>query len=159
MSGCEGTDPVCQIGDVALEHTLREAERIARTAGQAIRALRERGAVAEQLKNGVELVTEADLLSHRIIAEELERAFPGHILLSEEGVGAVDIASDRPLWVADPLDGTVGYANHHYQAAVSLALCVGGEVCCGVVYNPFADKWGLSSDTDVNYMVVAEEMV
>ena len=29
----------------------------------------------------------------------------------------------------------------------------------GVVYNPFADKWGLSSDTDVNYMVVAEEMV
>ena len=29
----------------------------------------------------------------------------------------------------------------------------------GVVFNPFADKWGLSSDTDVNYMVVAEEMV
>ena len=29
----------------------------------------------------------------------------------------------------------------------------------GVVYNPFADKWGLSSDTDVNYMVVAEGMV
>jgi 2-polyprenyl-6-hydroxyphenyl methylase / 3-demethylubiquinone-9 3-methyltransferase len=29
----------------------------------------------------------------------------------------------------------------------------------GVVYNPFADKWNLSSDLDVNYMVVAEEMV
>jgi 2-polyprenyl-6-hydroxyphenyl methylase/3-demethylubiquinone-9 3-methyltransferase len=29
----------------------------------------------------------------------------------------------------------------------------------GVVYSPFADKWSLSSDTDVNYMVVAEEMV
>ena len=28
----------------------------------------------------------------------------------------------------------------------------------GVVYNPFADKWGLSADMDVNYMVVAEEM-
>ena len=28
----------------------------------------------------------------------------------------------------------------------------------GVVYSPFSDKWGLSSDTDVNYMVVAEEM-
>jgi len=25
----------------------------------------------------------------------------------------------------------------------------------GVVYNPFADRWGLSGDTDVNYMVVA----
>ena len=28
----------------------------------------------------------------------------------------------------------------------------------GVVYNPLADKWSVSSDMDVNYMVVAEEM-
>ena len=26
----------------------------------------------------------------------------------------------------------------------------------GVIYNPFADRWQLSSDMDVNYMVVAE---
>jgi 2-polyprenyl-6-hydroxyphenyl methylase / 3-demethylubiquinone-9 3-methyltransferase len=29
----------------------------------------------------------------------------------------------------------------------------------GVVYSPFTDKWTISSDTDVNYMVIAEEMV
>jgi 2-polyprenyl-6-hydroxyphenyl methylase / 3-demethylubiquinone-9 3-methyltransferase len=29
----------------------------------------------------------------------------------------------------------------------------------GVVYSPFADRWSLSSDMDVNYMVVAEQMV
>jgi 2-polyprenyl-6-hydroxyphenyl methylase/3-demethylubiquinone-9 3-methyltransferase len=28
----------------------------------------------------------------------------------------------------------------------------------GVVYSPFTDRWGLSSDMDVNYMVVAEGM-
>jgi 2-polyprenyl-6-hydroxyphenyl methylase/3-demethylubiquinone-9 3-methyltransferase len=28
----------------------------------------------------------------------------------------------------------------------------------GVVYNPLADRWSLSSDMDVNYMVVAEEI-
>ena len=28
----------------------------------------------------------------------------------------------------------------------------------GVVYSPFADKWSLSSDMDVNYMVVAEPL-
>jgi len=26
----------------------------------------------------------------------------------------------------------------------------------GVVYNPFADRWQLSSDTDVNYMLVGQ---
>lgn len=29
----------------------------------------------------------------------------------------------------------------------------------GVVYSPFADRWSLSTDMDVNYMVVAEQMV
>jgi 2-polyprenyl-6-hydroxyphenyl methylase/3-demethylubiquinone-9 3-methyltransferase len=29
----------------------------------------------------------------------------------------------------------------------------------GVVYSPFADRWSLSSDMDVNYMVVAEQTV
>jgi 2-polyprenyl-6-hydroxyphenyl methylase/3-demethylubiquinone-9 3-methyltransferase len=29
----------------------------------------------------------------------------------------------------------------------------------GVVYSPFTDRWSLSSDMDVNYMVIAEEMV
>ena len=28
----------------------------------------------------------------------------------------------------------------------------------GVVYSPFTDRWSLSSDMDVNYMVVAEGM-
>ena len=29
----------------------------------------------------------------------------------------------------------------------------------GVVYSPFADRWSLSPDVDVNYMVIAEAMV
>ncbi len=29
----------------------------------------------------------------------------------------------------------------------------------GVVYNPLADRWGLSSDMDVNYMVIAETAI
>ena len=29
----------------------------------------------------------------------------------------------------------------------------------GVVYSPFFDRWSLASDSDVNYMVIAEEMV
>jgi 2-polyprenyl-6-hydroxyphenyl methylase/3-demethylubiquinone-9 3-methyltransferase len=28
----------------------------------------------------------------------------------------------------------------------------------GVTYNPLTDRWGLSSDMDVNYMVIAENI-
>jgi 2-polyprenyl-6-hydroxyphenyl methylase/3-demethylubiquinone-9 3-methyltransferase len=34
-------------------------------------------------------------------------------------------------------------------------LQITGET--GVIYNLLADRWQLSSDTDVNYMVVAEK--
>jgi len=27
----------------------------------------------------------------------------------------------------------------------------------GVIYNPFADRWQLAADMDVNYMIVAEK--
>jgi 2-polyprenyl-6-hydroxyphenyl methylase / 3-demethylubiquinone-9 3-methyltransferase len=41
------------------------------------------------------------------------------------------------------------------ELAFELAgLAVTGER--GVIYNPFADRWQLSSDMDVNYMLVAE---
>src|SRR5580692_11535698 len=40
-------------------------------------------------------------------------------------------------------------------ALVQAGLRVGGET--GVVYNPLADQWRLSSDMDVNYMLTAEK--
>ena len=40
------------------------------------------------------------------------------------------------------------------RAIESTGLNVTGER--GVIYNPFADRWQLSSDMDVNYMLVAE---
>ena len=42
--------------------------------------------------------------------------------------------------------------------AISPAASSPSPKQAGVVYSPFADKWSLSSDMDVNYMVVAEEM-
>jgi 2-polyprenyl-6-hydroxyphenyl methylase / 3-demethylubiquinone-9 3-methyltransferase len=43
---------------------------------------------------------------------------------------------------------------HELETAVENAgLRVSGER--GVLYNPFADRWQLSADTDVNYMLVA----
>lgn len=45
-----------------------------------------------------------------------------------------------PTWIIDPIDGTVGYANYHYQVAVSIAYAINYTVRHGVVYNPFLDE-------------------
>ena len=50
------------------------------------------------------------------------------------------ISIQEPTWIVDPIDGTVGYANDHYQVAVSIAFAVDNKVRVGVVYNPFLEE-------------------
>ncbi len=123
-----------------MESIRSEAIRIARLAGKRIQELRDRKQYHESLKDGYELVTTADLISNDLIKTELSRIFPDHHLLSEEDSEQKDLSIQKPTWIVDPIDGTVGYANNHYQVAVSIAFAVENKVQVGVVYNPFLDE-------------------
>lgn len=123
-----------------------EAIRIAQLAGVKIKELREHKQYSESLKYGYELVTTADLVSNELIKTEISRMFPNHNLLSEEDSEQKDLSIQEPTWIVDPIDGTVGYANDHYQVAVSIAFAVENKVRVGVVYNPFLDEMFYASD-------------
>ena len=103
-----------------MEQLLHNTIRIARLAGAKIKELRDKGALTEDMKGGVELVTNADLISNDIIKSEIHRLYPGHEFLSEEDTDRnYDI--EKPTWIIDPIDGTVNFANGHQMAAVSVA--------------------------------------
>lgn len=91
-------------------------------------------------KGTVDLVTDADKASERLIASRIRERFPEHRLLGEEGSrGAQD--PDAPFgWVVDPLDGTTNFAHHYPQYAVSLGLEFRGDPILGVVYDPSRDE-------------------
>lgn len=122
-----------------MDTKLQETMRIARLAGARVKKLRDENQLTEDVKYGVELVTNADLIANDMIKEEILKLFPGHAILSEEDTDrASDI--DKPTWIIDPIDGTVNYANGHQMAAVSIAYAEKGAVRLGVVYNPFMDE-------------------
>lgn len=123
-----------------MEKILSEAIRVAKIAGQKIKELRENSGYKEYIKNGHELVTTADLISDNIIKTELSKAFPEHKFISEESNIENSFIIKEPTWIIDPIDGTVGYANDHYQVAISIAFAVNNEVEVGVVHNPFLDE-------------------
>ncbi|MBL4938542.1 inositol monophosphatase [Clostridium sp. YIM B02515] len=123
-----------------MEKILSEATRVARLAGKRIKELRENSGYKEYLKNGHELVTTADLISEDIIKTELSKAFPEHKFISEESDTENSFMIKEPTWIIDPIDGTVGYANDHYQVAISIAFAVNNEVEVGVVHNPFLNE-------------------
>jgi myo-inositol-1(or 4)-monophosphatase len=89
-------------------------------------------------KSEKDVVTEADHRSEEAILEIIGKAFPADAFLAEESGESGRIA-DR-LWVIDPLDGTVNYANGIPFFAVSIGLCIDGEPSLGVVLDPTRDE-------------------
>ncbi|KKO06940.1 inositol monophosphatase family protein [Pseudohongiella sp.] len=129
---------------VAPSEVLAFSEKIAREAGALMLAELRRGdGPAEHFKHaGQELVTEADIKADNLICDAIRARFPGHQILAEES--APDLSqlsqSTGPLWVIDPIDGTVNYAHGHQHSAVSIAWLVDGVLQTGVVYNPYNDE-------------------
>lgn len=91
-------------------------------------------------KGIVDLVTDADLASERLIAGRIEAAFPGDQLLAEEGTAVAVGEHGGRRWIVDPLDGTTNYAHGYPLFAVSIALEVDGVVEVGVVHVPRLDE-------------------
>ena len=85
-------------------------------------------------KGEKDVVTEADHRSEEAILEKIGAAFPDDAFLAEES-GESGVLTER-LWVIDPLDGTVNYANGIPFFAVSIGLVVEGRPVLGVIYDP-----------------------
>ncbi len=102
--------------------------------------LKERLGSAQEIKHkgAIDLVTQADLESEKLIVNLIQQNFPDHDFLAEEG--SQKKAQSNYLWLIDPLDGTTNFAHAIPIFAVSIALEFKKELIIGVVYNPNSDE-------------------
>ena len=118
------------------------AADLAKRAGDIVLNERLQATYETSFKSNEELVTSADVKVDEYISEHILNHYPGHQILSEEGMH--DFAQltecNTPLWVVDPIDGTVNFAYGHNQVAVSIAYFERGEVKAGVVFAPFQNE-------------------
>ena len=87
------------------------------------------------------LVTVADTEAERALEAELTALLPGSLVLGEEGAAADPsvfdhLAGAAPVWVIDPVDGTINFARSVPRFAVIVALVVAGEVQAGWIHDP-----------------------
>ena len=93
------------------------------------------------LKGDINLVTEADLASEKLIIERIKSYHPKHAILAEESGDAVILEGDNKWkWIIDPLDGTTNYAHGYPCFCVTLALEHDGEIVVGVTFDPTRDE-------------------
>lgn len=141
-----GTEQKAQIPAELKDGFAAKAALIALEAGALVRGYFERGVTAEY-KGDVDLVTEADRASEKLIGERLRQALPGHGIFGEEGTRSELDAEYR--WYIDPLDGTTNFAHGFPYFCVSMGLehrppglpqDADGELIAGVVYQPIHDE-------------------
>ncbi len=95
--------------------------------------------VTIEYKGEVDLVTEADRASEKLIVERLHARWPQHGIVAEEGTRSETGAEYR--WYVDPLDGTTNFAHGYPVFCVSIALARSdGELQVGVLYDPTRDE-------------------
>lgn len=150
-----------------LSQMLEAAVVAARLAGQ--RAMEELRYIRKTVKNGKEIVTQADPICQKIIMERIRETFPDHGFFAEEGTQGTFLRilprSDDPIWwIIDPIDGTNNFANGLLCFSVSIAAMYQGRPIVGVIFDPATDcMYTAAEDMDAQLngsrMTVSEDDV
>ncbi|MGW5867892.1 inositol monophosphatase family protein [Streptomyces sp. NPDC055239] len=90
--------------------------------------------VAATKTSAVDVVTEMDIASEKLITDFFAERRPDDGVLGEEGASSE--GSSGVQWVIDPIDGTVNYLYGRPDWSVSIAARKDGETLVGVVHAP-----------------------
>jgi myo-inositol-1(or 4)-monophosphatase len=120
--------------DPEVARRLALAWSAAREAGALLVAMRPTLGPADR-KGRVDLVTEADRASERLLMARLASALPEDRFIGEEGAAAGP-AEARWCWYLDPVDGTTNFVTGLPHFAVSVGATRDGVPAVGVVSAP-----------------------
>lgn len=122
-----------------LEQITSKVAAVARKAGAFIKKERLSFDLSKiEYKGARDLVSYVDKESEKQVVAALREILPGAGFITEEGtVGRED---KEYQWVIDPLDGTTNFLHALPTFSVSIGLMRGGEVLCGVIYEPNLDE-------------------
>ncbi len=114
------------------------AQAIARQAGEFLQENRFATKQVSVKTDMVDLVTNVDKATDRLITEQLRTHFPTHTIIAEES--AQSGPQSPYCWYIDPLDGTTNFAHTYPHFAVSLALTHESTAIVGVVHDPVRNE-------------------
>ncbi len=92
-------------------------------------------------KEKINLVTEVDQKSEKILLNKIRNNFPADKILAEESGNITgDSLETGRWWIIDPLDGTVNYVHGFHIFGISLAFLIDGKLDKAVVYIPMLEE-------------------
>lgn len=123
---------------MTLQNTLEILTDLMKEVGQyQVEKFNSRNFKLETKSTDIDMVTEVDKQSEKMLIDTLSKHFPDYGFLAEES-GYKE--SDRDyIWVIDPLDGTTNFSVGIPVFAISVGLKYKNETVLGAVYMPLTD--------------------
>ena len=98
------------------------------------------GASIHEKDGAANIVTSTDIAVQQTLISRLSELMPeSEFLCEEEDIqqhGNATSAHAAPLWIIDPIDGTMNYVRSIRECAISVGLMQGGHMQMAVVYLP-----------------------
>lgn len=117
--------------------SINVALKAARSAGKIIlRSMDRLDRLRIEEKGQNDFVSDVDRNVELEIIEHIQKAFPDHAILGEEGGFSVGDENAEYQWVIDPLDGTTNFVRGIPHFAISIACKHQGRLEHGLVYDP-----------------------
>ena len=135
LSKVEGSSAIIEaMSRASLTAYLEVAARAAHQAGKLLVARMGSPRTVHTKRSDIDLVTEVDRASERMLHDAIRRRFPAHGFQGEERIRT---NPDAPFqWVVDPLDGTTNFVHGVPVFAISMALIRHDELLVGVIHDP-----------------------
>ncbi|KAI5201075.1 carboxylesterase [Aureobasidium subglaciale] len=125
------------MSDINLQDVCGFLVNVAKSAGDVITAARPSTTAAGEKINSVDLVTETDQTTERLITELVHQKYPHFEFMGEETYKPGDTLTDKPTLICDPVDGTTNFIHGYPYISISLGLAIDRKPVVGVIYNPF----------------------
>lgn len=121
------------------------AVRYVKEAGNYIKEEMQKSYHIETKANKDDLVTDVDKNVELLFKEKIEKDFPDHRLMGEEGSFENIKDLDGMVWILDPIDGTMNFVHMNTNFAVSVGIFENGEPLIGIILDVMNGELFVSS--------------
>lgn len=90
--------------------------------------------------NANDLVTNVDKETEKFFIDQINRTYPFHRILGEEGQGDRITDVNGVIWVIDPIDGTMNFVHMQRNFSISIGIFENGEGQLGYIYDVIRDE-------------------
>ncbi|MGM9986662.1 MAG: inositol monophosphatase family protein [Bacillaceae bacterium] len=88
----------------------------------------------------IDLVTNVDREIELFFISKIEKTFPTHHIVGEEGQASLKNKQATSVWYVDPIDGTMNFVNQQRNFCISVAFYENGKGVFGIVYDVIANE-------------------